>query len=88
MIEVIMPLTSSSNGSEPNQNIYDGFQSLDFSQADFDQLNDLFGRIDWDSEFQLSTVQDNPIIFTSIMLSTCEALVPKTEHKDREASQA
>ena len=77
MIEVIMPLTSSSNGSEPNQNIYDGFQSLDFSQADFDQLNDQFSRIDWDSEFQLSTVQDNPIIFTSIMLSTCEALVPK-----------
>ena len=80
MIEIIMPLAPSPTFLE-SSHAYDGFQNLDFSKANFDHLNHQFDQVDWDEEFQVSTVQESPIILTSILLSVCEALVPKRSKK-------
>ena len=58
-----------------------GFQGLDFAKADFNILNETLGDVDWAEVFHDRSLEEIPIIFTNLLLSVCQAVVPKRQIK-------
>ena len=53
------------------------FRALDFSQADFDALNDMFNDVNWEEVRDSTTFEDFPAEFTRKVLDICLENVPR-----------
>ena len=53
------------------------FRALDFSQADFDALNNMFNGVNWEEMRDSTTFEDFPAEFTRKVLDICLENVPR-----------
>ena len=53
------------------------FRSLDFSKADFDEVNAGLEAVDWDILRESSSTEEFPKLFTSKLLELCLETIPR-----------
>ena len=64
--------------SIPSRNVpLEGFVSLDFSRADYDNLNQAIAQVDWKSLQDICSNDQFPILFSMTLFQLCEDHVPK-----------
>ena len=56
---------------------FEGFASLDFYKADYENLNKAIAQVDWKSLQDLCTNDEFPILFSMTLYQLCEIYVPK-----------
>lgn len=82
MLDVMLSFNPTSP-SRPHVNVFDDndFRSLDFSKADFEEINDQLSLIDWNSLRGQCSQEEFPALFTDTLFQVCQSHVPKKKIK-------